>query len=129
LDQLSVIAVVDGTPVEATIRQVTAEEFDYQAPLDLSALNLQPNRTYPVSLRLMTEDGQFVDFYSGRMKIKPTALRVVLTWDTNNTDVDLHVTDSNGNHAWYADLTGIPGAFLDHDDVDGFGPEVFTMET
>ena len=129
LDQLSVIAVVDGTPVSETRQQVTVDEFDYNAPLDLSKLNLQPNRTYPVSLRLMTQDGQFVDFYSGRMRIKPTALRVVLTWDKTDTDVDLHVRDSNGNHAWYADLDGIPGAFLDHDDVDGFGPEVFTMET
>lgn len=129
LDQLSVIVVVDGTPVRNTRRQVTDDEFDYNVPLDLSPLNLQPNRTYPVSLRLMTQDGQFVDFYSGRMRIRPTALRVVLTWDKADTDVDLHVEDSSGNHAWYADLTGIPGAFLDHDDVDGFGPEVFTMET
>jgi murein DD-endopeptidase MepM/ murein hydrolase activator NlpD len=128
LDQLSVIAVVDGTPIENTRRAVTSKEFSYAAPLDLSALDLQPNRTYPLSLRLVTQDGQTANFYSGTLRVKPTALRVILTWDKANTDVDLHVRDSNGNHAWYRNLTGIPGGHLDHDDTDGFGPEVFTLE-
>jgi hypothetical protein len=129
LEQLSVIAVVDGTPIEQTRRAVTAKEFRYGASLELSRLDLQPNRIYPISLRLATQDGQTIEFFSGTLKIKPTALRVVLTWDKAKTDVDLRVTDSHGNVAWFQDFTGIPGGFLDHDDVDGFGPEVFTLET
>jgi hypothetical protein len=54
-------------------------------------------------------------------------ITITLTWDTNDTDVDLHVFDPLGNHAWYAGLDGIPGAMLDNDDVDGFGPEIFTF--
>jgi murein DD-endopeptidase MepM/ murein hydrolase activator NlpD len=128
LDQLSVIAVVDGSPIEETRKPVSAKEFEFAAPLDLSRLDLQPNRTYPLSLRLVTKDGQSADFYSGTLKIRTTALRVVVTWDKPDTDVDLHLMDSNGNEAWFRDLTGIPGGFLDHDDVDGFGPEVFTLD-
>lgn len=55
------------------------------------------------------------------------AVTIVLTWDTEDTDVDLHVFDPNQNHAWYGNLGGIPGGALDHDDVDGYGPEIFSM--
>lgn len=63
--------------------------------------------------------------------LTPTAgtdnrITATLTWDTNATDVDMHVFDPSDNHAWYGNLGGIPGAMLDRDDVDGFGPEVFT---
>ena len=52
--------------------------------------------------------------------------RATLTWNTDNTDVDLHVWDANGAHAWFADPVGIPGASLSDDNTQGFGPETFT---
>lgn len=64
----------------------------------------------------LTADGLASDFVT-----------VTLTWGTNNSDVDMHVFDPNGNHAWYGSLGGIPGGMLDHDDTDGFGPEIFTL--
>jgi uncharacterized protein YfaP (DUF2135 family) len=48
-----------------------------------------------------------------------------VSWDTDGTDVDLHVWDEEGNHAWYGDQHGIPGALLSTDDTDGYGPEFF----
>lgn len=51
--------------------------------------------------------------------------RAVLTWDTDDTDVDLHVWDEYGNHAWYGDQQGISGGELSTDIVYGFGPEEF----
>eukprot|EP00978_Attheya_sp_CCMP212_P047651 scaffold422888_cov83-Attheya_sp.AAC.1 len=50
-----------------------------------------------------------------------------LSWNTDTTDIDLHVFDPNGNHAYYGDQGGIPGALIDVDDVNGFGPEIFTF--
>jgi murein DD-endopeptidase MepM/ murein hydrolase activator NlpD len=127
--QLSLIASIDGTPIQATRRQITASrDFEYAAPLDLSLLNLQPGKTYPFTINVVNAEDNHVPLYRGTLKIKTTALRVVLTWDKADTDVDLHVQDSKGNHAWYGDLTGIPNGVLDHDDVDGFGPETFTLE-
>jgi hypothetical protein len=55
--------------------------------------------------------------------------RAELRWDKNDTDVDLHVYDSFGNHAYWANKTGVPGGELDRDDIDGFGPEVYTQST
>lgn len=127
--QLSLIASIDGTPIEATRRRITASrDFEYAAPLDLSLLTLQPGKTYPFVINVVNAEDNYVPLYRGTLKIKTTALRVVLTWDKADTDVDLHVQDSKGNHAWYGDLTGIPTGVLDHDDVDGFGPETFTLE-
>lgn len=54
---------------------------------------------------------------------------IQLTWDTDQTDVDLHVWDPDSSHTYYADKIGIPGAELDVDDVDGYGPEHFTMQS
>lgn len=54
-------------------------------------------------------------------------MRAVLSWDTNGTDVDLHVADSRGRHTFYGNPTGIPNSRLDVDDVDGYGPENFYL--
>ncbi|HKP88604.1 MAG TPA: hypothetical protein VJT75_01400 [Thermoleophilaceae bacterium] len=48
-----------------------------------------------------------------------------LTWNTEGTDIDLHVFDAQGNHAWFSDHGGVPDATLSDDDTDGIGPEVF----
>lgn len=60
--------------------------------------------------------------------IPPRDITTTLTWETDGNDVDLHIYDPQGNHAYYASLSGIPGGSLDLDDTDGFGPETFTME-
>ncbi len=54
-------------------------------------------------------------------------LTIRLAWNTDGTDVDLHVWDPKGNHAWGNARGGIPGGRIDRDDKDGFGPEIFTM--
>lgn len=66
--------------------------------------------------------------FSVNADIPPRDITVTLTWETDGNDVDLHVYDPQGNHAWYSSLGGIPGGNLDLDDTNGFGPETFTME-
>jgi hypothetical protein len=53
------------------------------------------------------------------------AERARISWDTAATDVDLHVWDESGHHAWFRDPAGIPGGELSEDDRFGFGPEYF----
>jgi hypothetical protein len=53
------------------------------------------------------------------------AERARIAWDTANTDVDLHVWDEAGHHAWFRDPKGVPGGELPEDDRYGFGPERF----
>lgn len=49
-------------------------------------------------------------------------IQVTLTWD-NGADLDLYVTDPNGDEVWYQNMSVASGGELDVDDTDGFGPE------
>ena len=49
-------------------------------------------------------------------------IQITLTWD-NGADLDLYVTDPNGNTIWWDEPGSSSGGMLDYDDVDGFGPE------
>lgn len=57
------------------------------------------------SVQVISPDGQSrqkMQFYStpGTGTIR-ARLRLVLSWDTDNTDLDLHVVTPDGEHAWY----------------------------
>lgn len=54
-------------------------------------------------------------------------MQVVLSWDTDKTDVDMHVVDPAGEECYYAHRQTVAGGKLDVDDTDGYGPEVFTL--
>lgn len=72
-----------------------------------------------------------------------TAISVILRWDTNFTDVDLHMTRPGGapfdfiqeGDCYYLVLSpdwGVPGdpsdnPYLDVDDIDGLGPETINL--
>ncbi len=51
--------------------------------------------------------------------------RARITWNTE-TDIDLHVYDEAGNHAFFGDPSAIPTATLSSDNTVGFGPETFS---
>lgn len=54
-------------------------------------------------------------------------LQVELMWDTNYTDVDLHVLEPSGEEVSYQNLTSKNGGVLHEDITDGFGPETYTL--
>lgn len=57
----------------------------------------------------------------------PAKLRVLLSWDSDNTDLDLHLITPDGAHIWYGDRVAPNGAALDVDVTTGYGPEIFSM--
>ncbi|GGZ11243.1 YfaP family protein [Pseudoduganella plicata] len=66
---------------------------------------------------------QFVDTYEGKTQSR---LRVVLSWDSPGTDIDLHVISPDGGHAWYGNRVMKNGGALDVDVTTGYGPEIFS---
>lgn len=66
---------------------------------------------------------QFVDSYQGKTQAR---LRVVLSWDSTGTDLDLHVVTPDGGHAWYGNRVLKDGGALDVDVTTGYGPEIFS---
>jgi len=61
------------------------------------------------------------------LKSMPLDLRVVLAWDADNTDVDLHVIDPNGEEVFYGHALSYQGGAITHDATGGYGPEEFAL--
>jgi uncharacterized protein YfaP (DUF2135 family) len=69
---------------------------------------------------------QRVQFFDAASNKKQSRLRVVLSWDTDGTDLDLHVVTPVGEHAWYGQRVIPGGGALDVDVTTGYGPEIFS---
>ena len=55
------------------------------------------------------------------------SLRFVLVWETDANDVDFHIHDANGDHAYYQRPELSSGGRLYADVTTGYGPECFTI--
>ena len=64
--------------------------------------------------------------HGARIEDEPS-LRFVLSWETDANDVDLHVYDRQGGHAYYGKATLPSGGELYADVTTGYGPECFTI--
>ena len=58
----------------------------------------------------------------------PLDLRVLLAWDADNTDIDLWVTDPNGEKAYYGNRLTYQGGAMSRDFTGGYGPEEFSLK-
>lgn len=84
------------------------------------------------SVEIRSPDGKQsrrVQFFDGGKGGTPAKLRVVLSWDSDNTDLDLHVVTPDGGHAWYGDRALANGGAIDVDVTTGYGPEIFASPT
>ncbi len=89
-----------------------------------------------VEIRLPSEKGsstgktvrrvQFYENYGGLISPK---LRVLLLWDTDGTDLDLHVISPDGQHTYYGNRRTGNGGALDIDVTTGYGPEIYSTPT
>lgn len=70
-----------------------------------------------------------VQFHASNAGATPAKLRVLLSWDSDNTDLDLHVVTPDGGHAWYGSQVLPNGGALDVDVTTGYGPEIFATPT
>lgn len=57
----------------------------------------------------------------------PLDLRVVLSWDSDNTDIDLYVIDPDGQEAYYGRQLTRQGGLMSRDFTGGYGPEEFSL--
>ena len=61
------------------------------------------------------------------LKNMPLDLRVIMTWDADNADMDLWVTDPNGEKCYYGHALTYQGGRLSRDFTQGYGPEEFSL--
>lgn len=65
---------------------------------------------------------------AGAALAREPSLRFVLSWETDANDVDLHVYDQQGGHAFFRQRTLPSGGLLLADVTDGYGPEAFVVD-
>ena len=61
------------------------------------------------------------------LKNLPLDVRVILAWDADATDVDLHVIDPNGEEVFYGHNLSYQGGTISRDATGGYGPEEFSL--
>jgi Ca-activated chloride channel homolog len=52
----------------------------------------------------------------------------VLAWDSDNSDMDLWVTDPNGERCYYGNPGTYQGGLISDDFTGGYGPEEFVLK-
>jgi hypothetical protein len=82
---------------------------------------------------LKTSVPAFVDARLGAVSeqvgIKSADLVVMITWNTNNSDVDLHVTEPSGEECFYSHRETRSGGQLTQDVTQGYGPEMYVLRS
>ncbi len=61
------------------------------------------------------------------LKHLPVDVRIVLNWDTDNSDMDLWVTDPRGEKCFYGYKNTSTGGRISNDFTGGYGPEEFII--
>ena len=54
-------------------------------------------------------------------------MRIVLSWDADQTDIDLHVIDPAGEEAFYGHRFTAAGGLVSRDMTQGYGPEEYLI--
>ena len=70
----------------------------------------------------------------GRWELDPrlvalldTAVRIVIEWTADDADIDLWVTEPNGERVYYGDKLSSAGGLISNDMTDGYGPEEYVI--
>jgi hypothetical protein len=81
------------------------------------------------------EDNVIKDFAEARLKtlsaelaVEKADLVVTLTWNTDSTDVDLHVIEPTGEECYYGHRETRLGGNLSVDVTQGYGPEMYILK-
>ncbi len=60
--------------------------------------------------------------------LTPMDVRVVIDWNHNDTDIDLHIIDPNLEECYYGHNKTAIGGRISEDMTQGFGPEEYTVQ-
>lgn len=122
-----------------------ARAGEHAAAIDaLVAAKEQPFQRFEAAHRILAEDAALIAAAWKKrdpkapvanqlepLGVKPAtghALRFVLNWETDANDVDFHIHDAKGGHAYYSSRELPSGGTLYADITSGYGPECFAID-
>ncbi|MDE0820256.1 MAG: DUF2135 domain-containing protein, partial [Opitutales bacterium] len=106
------------------LQQVVEGQWDNRFPdIELTAIN-----EMNAILATCGKELQAGNLDKRLLKNLPVDVRVILTWDADNTDMDLWVTDPNGEKCDYSHRDTFIGGHMSPDYTGGYGPEEFLLK-
>jgi hypothetical protein len=103
------------------------KELIERLPADISGL--EENVIMEIN-RLLAKNANLNTSKIDRRLSAPSAadIRVVINWNFDDTDIDLHVTDPNGETCFYENRETKLGGRISEDYTEGYGPEQFVLK-
>lgn len=122
-----------------------ADAGKYQQALDTLYTALKKNYSesisgmYPgVEEIIVTEINQLISLHKNKLDLSgidaklvkdmPVDVRIVLSWNKNDTDIDLWVTDPHAETCYYGHKETLSGGRISNDFTRGYGPEQFMLK-
>lgn len=119
----------EGNPDDATramdlLYTVVTHPWERFPEIEIIAL-MELNRLIYLSAK---KDIQYPDSIDSRLVDNlDLDVRISMSWDADLTDVDLHVFEPDGGHAFYGHNRTIIGGLVSRDFTQGYGPEEYVL--
>ncbi len=105
------------------LNDVVMKQWDRFEEIELVAL-MELNALIPRAKAAGAED---VPLDKRLVKLLDCDVRIVLNWDADMTDIDLHVIEPSGEEAYYEHDRTTIGGLVSEDFTDGYGPEEYLL--
>ena len=96
------------------------DEIEVIALMELNALWADFTRRFSADPARFPADARL-------QKLLDLDTRIVLTWDADMTDIDLHVIEPSGERAYYGHNRTTIGGLVSRDFTQGYGPEEYCL--
>ncbi len=93
------------------------DRIEVIALIELNAIYAKARRLGPVKAPV---DKRLIE-------LRDMDIRIVMTWDADMTDMDLHVVEPSGEEAYYSHNRTTIGGMVSRDFTQGYGPEVYAV--
>lgn len=89
---------------------------------------MELNRCIALAEAMPGGDAADFSYIDSRLrKLLDCDVRIVLSWDADNTDIDLHVIEPSGERAYYGNNRTVIGGLVSRDFTQGYGPEEYLV--
>jgi tetratricopeptide (TPR) repeat protein len=105
--------------------EVVSREWDRFPEIEIIAL-MELNRFIYLAKLKSINIPEYID--KRLIKNLDLDLRISMSWDADQTDVDLHVFEPTGEHAYYGHKLTALGGLVSRDFRDGYGPEEYVLK-
>lgn len=116
--------VEDATRAMQLLWDVIRRDWDRFPEIELIAL-MELNRLIHLGQQAGVEAPPSID--RRLIKLLDLDVRISMSWDADLTDVDLHVFEPTGEHAYYGHNQTQIGGLVSRDFTQGYGPEEYVL--